>query len=177
MRDRVPEQLSANDQQNETRNESSLEKESGLNRSGRIEDDKKSASKSEILSSLREEHTFGRDFSQADLAHLDLRSSVMTAVDLSEANLAGSDLSHSIISRTKFCHANLHDANLRYAYLRNSDFSYADLTDATLIDTDLSGITFEGAKLHGARMHGAKMDGPLRVYAKAQGAIGTEEER
>jgi uncharacterized protein YjbI with pentapeptide repeats len=84
-----------------------------------------------------------RDFTQENLARIDLSGRILRQVDFSNADLSGADLSRADLRRTILHSANLSGANLQNADLKRSSLLGANLSGADLRGADLTQATVE----------------------------------
>jgi uncharacterized protein YjbI with pentapeptide repeats len=105
------------------------------------------------------------DFTQKNLARIDLSGKILRNVDFSNADLSGADLSRADLRSATFHGANLSGANLQNANLKRSSLLGADLSRA-----DLRCATFHGANLSGANLQNADLKRSSLLGADFTGA-------
>ena len=98
-----------------------------------------------------------RDFSGADLSHIDLQGCSLSGVNLSRANLRSADLAEFDLSGANLAKADLRAADLSGANLHEADLSISNLSGADLRHADLSGADLFKASLREANLHGADL--------------------
>ena len=100
----------------------------------------------------------GADFTNADLAGLDLSGANLQKAVFDGANLAGTNLSGSNMQSDSFVGADLTGANLSGANLQKSDFTNAILVGANLQGANMQNSDMTGANLHQALTNGANLN-------------------
>ena len=100
------------------------------------------------------------DFSNSDLAYLDLRDTDLSRAVLASANLTGArirraELTEAILQESNLENADLLNCRLPYSDLRSANLKAANLFKADLREANLSGANLTGAILSAVDLRGA----------------------
>ena len=135
----------------------------------------KHASASEQMrGNLLSEYADGvRDFSQRNLAGVDLSGAVLSGADLSSCVLSGANLSGANLSGADLTRADLTGANLSHADLSGSDLSWCRLSNAELVGANLAKVHARAANFSNVLMIRARLNDSDCLGANFSGVNGT----
>lgn len=114
----------------------------------------------------------GRDFSNQNLAGINLRRAVLTGAKFDGANLTGADLGGAKLQGATFTETNLIDANLTGVSAQAARFQGADLRRANLENANFTGTDLTNADLRGAATKKLILNGSVRQGALFDGQLG-----